>query len=475
MNKVYFLPLVLAAAVASAACADTYADQYSNVFRGITAVGEQGQPTADGANWTTTGVSLKKVDNTVEFEADGETVMQLAVSAAPQDTNTIFRVAVTGTVEEVDALVDLAGKSAQTAFAICTNSFNAWNGSAWVALSEVPAGFDGSVPTNLLVEIKYQGVNAARYARFSVGGTVVAPRAGESEWVPLLNNTANNLTGFGVNGSGTLAAVNGDVMLGVAEYDGVKYGTLAEAVDVAEADTTKVVAVLRPTDENITLDSDVKIADGGNVHGTITAPEGKSVDVHPSKNEFTGQALAGKSGEYTIPVKVSGGTVNVVLPPEMSNKEIVGGVGHADTTVTVTIRTAADVITNAAPGGKALAASETKLRDFLDANVKEAYEAADATSETIAAAISTNGVNNIPLYQSYALGIDPDDSVKPVAVAKDSAADGITLTIPAIDTAKYSGDYAIKYQVGAETAQNNPGAIKVPLSTGSYQVKIVFE
>ena len=51
----------------------------------------------------------------------------------------------------------------------------------------------------------------------------------------------------------------------------------------------------------------------------------------------------------------------------------------------------------------------------------------------------------------------------------------ITLTIPAIDTAKYSGDYAIKYQVGAEAAQNNPGAIKVPLPTGSYQVKIVFE
>lgn len=475
MNKACFLPLVLAGAVASATFADTYTDQYTNVFTGVTAVSPAGVPSATGGSWATNGVVLTNAGDKVEFDAEGEAVLKLTVNAAPQDTNTIFRVAVNGTIEDVGELTTPASET-QTAFAICTNSFHAWNGSAWVVLDEVPAGFDGSVPTNLLVEICYQGTNSARKARFTIGDTVLAVRTNSDQWV-VLATQADNLSGFGVNGSGTLAAVNGEVMLGVAEYDGVKYGTLTKAVEVAEADTSRPVAVLRPTDEDITLGSDVKIADGGNVNGTIKVPEGKSVavDVLPTKEEFTGQTLAGKSGEYTIPVKINGGTVNVVLPPEMSNKEIVGGVGHVGTTVTVTIRTAADVITNAAPGGKALAASEVKLREFLDANVKEAYEAADATSSTIAAAISTNGVNNIPLYQSYALGIDPGDSVKPVAVANDSAADGITLTIPAIDTAKYSGDYAIKYQVGAGTAQNDPGAIKVPLSTGSYPVKIVFE
>ena len=403
-------------------------------------------------------------------------MLAFTMNAAPQDTNTIFRVAVNGTIEDVGEL-SAPAEGAQTAFAICTNAFHAWNGSSWVVLDEVPAGFDGSVPTNLLVEISYQGTNVqqnARKARFTVGSMVLRPRGSDEAWVTL-TTPANNLTGFGVSGSGTLAAVNGDVMLGVAELDGVKYGTLTEAV--AKAEEGDAVAVLRPTEENVTLNKDVAIADGGNVQGTITVDGGASVDVDvlPTKAEFTDQALAGKSGEYTIPVKVSGGSVNVVLPPDMSNKEIVGGVFHDGTTVKVTIRTAADVITNAAPGGKALAANETKLRAFLDANVKAAYEAADVTSATIADAISTNGVNNIPLYQSYALGIDPDVSVKPVAVPNDAAADGITLTIPAIDTTKYSGDYAIKYQVGAGEAQTTPGEIKVPLTTGSHEVKIIFE
>ena len=470
MNKACFLPLVLATAVASVASADTY----TNVFTGVSSVTEQGVPTAVGASWTTTGVNLTKVGNAVAFEAEGETMLQLGITSDPQDTNTIFRVSINGTIEEVADLIAPAA-AVQTAFAICTNAFHAWNGSAWVVLDEVPANFDGSVPTNLVVEIKYQGT--ARKVCFKIGDAMLLkPRGSENAWVDLGGTALSkgNISGFGAKGSGTLAAVNGDVMLGIAEYDGVKYGTLAEAVSVAAADTSKTVAVLRPTSESITLENNVKIADGGNVEGTITVPEGKSVDVLPTKEEFTDQTLAGKSGEYTIPVKVNGGTVNVVLPSDMSNKEITG-FSHDGTTVKVTIRTTADVITNAAPGGKALAASETKLRDFLDANLKEAYEAADVSSSSIATALSANGANNIPLYQSYVLGIEPDDPVKPVTVPNDIEPDGITLAIPAINTANYSGDYAIKYKVGTETAQNNPGAIKVPLATGSYSVNIVFE
>lgn len=474
MNKVCCLSLVLAGVAASAAFAD-YTDQYTNVFTGVTAVSSDGVPSATGGTWAYNGVTLSNVDNKVEFEADGEAVLAFTMNAAPQDTNTIFRVAVNGTIEDVGEL-SAPAEGAQTAFAICTNAFHAWNGSSWVVLDEVPAGFDGSVPTNLLVEINYQGTNVqqnARKARFTVGNTVLSPRDSAEEWIPL-GTPANNLTGFGLNGSGTLAAVNGDVMLGVAELDGVKYGTLTEAITKAEEGDA--VAVLRPTEENVTLNKDVAIADGGNVKGEIKVEGEVDVNVLPKKEEFTSDpTLAGKSGTYTIPVQVDGGNVNVTLPPDMDNKEIVGEVSHVGKTVSVTIRTAADVITNAAPGGKALAANETKLRAFLGANVKAAYEAADVTSATIAEAISTNGVNNIPLYQSYALGIDPDVSVKPVAVPNDAAADGITLTIPAIDTTKYSGDYAIKYQVGTGEAQTTPGEIKVPLTTGSHEVKIIFE
>ena len=199
MNKVCCLSLVLAGVAASAAFAD-YTDQYTNVFTGVTAVSSDGVPSATGGTWAYNGVTLSNVDNKVEFEADGEAVLAFTMNAAPQDTNTIFRVAVNGTIEDVGEL-SAPAEGAQTAFAICTNAFHAWNGSSWVVLDEVPAGFDGSVPTNLLVEINYQGTNVqqnARKARFTVGNTVLSPRDSAEEWIPL-GTPANNLTGFGLN------------------------------------------------------------------------------------------------------------------------------------------------------------------------------------------------------------------------------------------------------------------------------------
>lgn len=482
MNKTYFLPLVLATAVTSVAFADEpvvpYEDVYTNVFTGITQPTElvDGVPGATGATWSTNGVVKVDVDNgAVVFESEEDTaVLKLAVSAEPEDANTIFRVTVTGTVEEVETLMANPGVGVQTAFAVCTNGsaaarcFWAWNGAEWVKLNDVPEDFDGSVPTNLTVEISYQGTNNVRWASFAVGGWTLDN--GETNRIALVDGSsafaANNLTGFGVNGSGTLAAVNGEVMLGVAEYDGVKYGTISGAVAAADAagEASPEIEVVRETSESIVVPNTIDV--------TVVA-----------KEEELG---SGASGHYEIPLNITGGgNKDVKLPSSIAEyKEIdPGTVQFNGTTVTFDIRTAESVITNAAPGGKALEADGGKLRTFLATYVPGEYEAAKVTSSKIADAINTNGVNGIKLYQSYALGIEPTQLVKPVTIDSDTEdKSNITLKIPAIVSATPSGDYtAIKYKVykdgvvEAVSTANSADAIKIPLGTGSYSVKIDFE
>ena len=491
MNKAYFLPLVLATAVTSVAFA--YDDVYTNVFTGVTSVTAlpDGLPGAEGASWSKEGVvALTNVnDNAVGFESEGAAVLKLTVTETPQDQNTIFRVTVTGTVEEVETLIT-PEYGVQTAFAVCTNGtsescFWAWDGAEWQGLGAVPDGFDGSAPTNLTVEISYQGTNNTRKVRFAIGGEYLNSEL----WTYLVSGSAaltnDNLNAVGVNGSGTLAAVNGEVMLGVAELDGVKYGTLAEAID--EASENDEVAVLRPTDEDVDLTKNVTIADGGNgyINGDITVNENVTVDVVPTKDEFTSdEKLAGKSGTYTIPVKVTGGTVSVTLPDNMSNKEIVGNPTREGSTVSVTIQTSAKVLGDIEIADKTITNNIEKLREFLAGNsaTTEAYVAADANATDIKAALETVGANDIPLYQSYELGIAQDDSVKPEPVGAGSDEDpaNIKLCIPSIKNKARPGDFTVKYKVGSGEAKTLPadGSIDIPVApgcTGSYPVTIVFE
>lgn len=479
MNKTCFLPFLLVAAVSAAANADTY----TNFLTGVSSVASDGTPTAVGGDWTVTGASLSKVDgkDAFEFETQDESLMTLSVTAKPADTNTIVKLEMEVSVADVGDLMATLPEGAQTAFAVSTNAYNAWNGSAWVALDEVPAGIDDSQTTNLVVEIKYQGNVSAhkRAVRFSIGGTALHVRTNGSDWVELAT-TANNLAALKVSGSGTFAKADASVMIGIAEYDGVKYGTLSNAVAAALTDLTKPIEVLRETNESVELPNGAKIADNGNVKGEITVPENASVEVQPEAAEFTPSSagvVVGTSGSYTVPVNVGGnGAVTVKLPESMSNKEVVGTPSHSGSTISLTIRTASSVLAAANPTGLTAAPTNdiAKLRTYLAAHTNDAYIAANASGETIKAALEATRENGLKLYQSYALGIEPTTPVKPVTVANDSANDGITLAIPLIDTTKYSGDYNVTYKVGNEAAQSSPSAIKIPLATGSYSVKIVL-
>ena len=493
MNKAYFMSFVLAAALPAMATEDTYSNTYTNFLTGVKSIApETGVPTAEGGTWIREGVSLTNSNDKVDFETSSSPLKLTEFTPGPDDTNTIVKVELEVSVADVGELMtsnELA--DAQTAFAVCTNAYHAWNGTAWVVLGDTIAEVgDDSLTTNLTVEISYLGSNStvrARMARFTIGDTTLVARGASTDleragWVALAT-PSNNFTGFGASGSGLLSRVDAEVMLGIAEYKGVKYGTLAEAIDTAIVEGKSApVEVLRETKESITLHegaSGIKIADNGKVSGTITADESVDVNIQPSKEDFTSTELAGKDGEYTIPVKVSGGNVSVKLPETMSNKEIVlGSIQHDGSTVKVTIQTARTVLAGARPdGSKALStegAREAALRKYLSDNLNDAYVDANVSSTTLATALAGDSSNGLKHYQNYAIGITPADSVKPVAVAKDTDAGNITLAIPAINPEKASGDYVIKYQVDSGDLQTDAGSIKIPLTTGSHTVKIVF-
>lgn len=470
MNRTSLLPLVCVAAL-SAGATDA---SYVKYLTGISTISDDGVPDAVGGSWTTGSAELAKEDGAVVFDTGDSGEMRLNVTASPADTNTIAKIEIESTLEDVGELSALTA-AAQTAFAVCTNAYHAWNGSSWVLLSEVPAGVDGSQVTNILVEICYQGASngSGRKVRFTVGDTVLRPRAGNADWVDLAT-TSNNIAGVSISGSGTIKTIDASVMLGVASVGDVKYGTLGEAVTAATAGST--IEVLRPTSESVEVGSGVSIADNGKVSGTITAGPNVTVTVKPTAEFFATNALAGKSGAYSIPVNVSGdGTVAVNLPASMSNKEVVGTPSHDGSTVNVTIQTATSVLTGATPDGtKALTKNLTKLRDYLNTHTNAAYIAADASSSSIEAALAATRENGLPLYQSYALGITPTTSVKPVPVASDSDPSYVTLSIPGLVGKTPSDDYAITYKVG-DTSQSGAGAIKIPLETGNKRVKIVFD
>ena len=333
MNKAYFMSFVLAAALPAMATEDTYSNTYTNFLTGVKSVApETGVPTAEGGTWIREGVSLTNSNDKVEFAATDELLRLNVTTPGPADTNTIVRVELEVSVADVGELMAtgaLTDAGAQTAFAVCTNAYHAWDGTGWVVLGDTIAEVgDDSQTTNLTVEISYLGSNKTvrtRMARFTIGNTTLVKRGAITSeelagWIDLATG-ADNFTAFAASGSGLISKVDAEAMLGYAEYDGVKYGTLGDAVAKAEADAAAIpgkpaspVSVLRETSEDVTVTSaGVIIADNGYVNGDITVTGDVQVDVVPKKDEFISEkpgSVAGASGTYEIPVSISGGTVN---------------------------------------------------------------------------------------------------------------------------------------------------------------------
>ena len=492
-------PLVFVAAACACALA-LHADfTYTNVFNaiGASASGTNNLNSTNGS-WSSFAGDVGEItweDGSLVFDLeDNQSIAFMVTEGVAPDTNTVVKVEVKGVFSPVNtndfptaAEMNNTPRSAQLGFVIGINTdetpnttnYYAWaGGNSWVLLSH-PAGAEPNVTneTDFIATFNYM-TNGTHVVKFDIvrnsntyplNGGVALPLTSDA------GQAAGNVAGISCYGSGKLKSADGSVGLGYADVGGVKYGSLSDAV-AAAGTSAATVTVVRETDENVPIPSgsNITISDPNELaKGTITIPAGTTVKVDTT----AAQLSPATNGVYTIPLKTSGGTVVVELPASVAEYKEVATSNMTASAIEVAIQTKSSIVLGTNPAGKALSANETKLREFLNTYANEAYAAAQATSATLATALQASGGNGLPLYQSYALGIAPTDSVKPVAVPKDESADGVTLYIPALTGATPSGDYTINYKVGNTVV--TPGAVTIPLpeagAGSSTAVKIQFD
>ena len=466
-----FIAFSIACACATGAFADhgQYEQWQNPWFKAIGASATKTDTKSVGGSWAAFNEGVTFVDGKMVLDQDDEQSSMFNISADATNENTIVEVTARAAfypVLEADLPASLPD-GAKVAFAVVKDS-NALSyralvaGTAgWVTLDGTPAESEVAV----LIQLNYRDGKA----KFFVGGAEVSAVGG------IVFNAAEVPAGLNISGCGTVASVNAEVQVGVAEFAGKSYGTIAEAQAAAAGysggdDTIKVVV---PTAEPVEIaQGGAKIDDGGNMQGEVKVEEGAQLDIVVKKEEVG----SGASGTYTIPVKTKGdGRVVLDLPTAVTDHKEIASQKAVTGGIEVELQTRGDIISNADEKAGCALEVNSKLRAFLAANAKTPYEAAEANAKDIGDALKGAGANDLPLWQDYVLGITPADSVKPVTIPTgDVDADNISLAIPAIDTTKYSGDYNITYKVD-ETTCDGPSAIKVPLTkTGTYQMKIVL-
>ena len=488
-------PLVFVAAACVGALAlhadFTYSDWFRAIGDGVTTTNNL---MSVNGSWAAFSGDVSWNSGLVFDLEDNQSLTFTATQGTEPDTNTVTKVVVNGVFSpafclELPSQSDMNARNAQVGFVVAfdgsATNFYAWTGGeSWFKISNQDAPPD--VENAMTLEATFAYTNSSTsYVSFAIrrnssetSVAYVLTNDSQASTFPITSTAANSrrLAGFSCYGSGLLASADGSVGLSVATLsDGVKYGSIADAVAAAGTSAT-TVTVVRATSENAAIPSgsNITISDPGEkATGTITVHSGTTVKVDTTVAQFD----PATNGVYTIPLKTSGGTVVVNLPTDVAQyKEVASNVVTASG-IDVAIHTRSDIVTATAPDGtKALSKNETKLREFLNTYANAEYVASNATSATLATALQASGGNGIPLWESYVLGIAPTDSIAPVtAPAGDTDANNITLAIPAIDPANYSGDYSVLYQVvgtsGSVAETNSPHAVKVPLTTGTYTIK----
>lgn len=486
-----FIAFSIVCACATGAFADHGAnEQWQNPwFKAIGTSATKDNPNPTNGLWedfAETGVTF--TDGKMVLDQEGTDAVTFNMTEATAgDTNTIVEVKAKAKFYPV-LLTDLTTPSnAKVAFAVVKDG-GALSYRAWVTGQEEWTVLNGlGTPTTsdeveVLIRMNYRNANTtsdtdARQVSFTVGGTT------STTLIALPDSLTTNPTGFSIAGCGTVASVDGEVQYNVASIGDIGYATIGEAAAHPPTGVDVTISVDRATDENVNVSgSGIKIADNGNMSGTITVAENDQVDVAPTAADITSQEAAGASGEYTFNVKVSGSTNVVIELPEgvAEYKEVKPGSVKVDSAsgVTAILQTHSTIITDAVTAAECKLEVNDNLREFLltaDQTISNAYIAAQASSTTIGNALKADGNNELKKWQSYVLGITPTTSVAPVSTpAGDTDSSYIILAIPAIDTSKYSGDYEIKYAQDAEVS-DDPSEIRVPLTTGEYEVKILLE
>lgn len=465
-----FIAFSIACACATGLFADhgQYEQWQNPWFKAIGASATKTDTKSVGGSWAEFNEGVSFVEGKMVLDQDDDQSSTFNISEDATNANTIVEVAATAAFYPVltaDLPTELPD-GAKAAFAVVKDgndlSYRALvaGTTGWVTLGGTPAESEVSV----LIQLNYRDGKA----KFFVGEMEVSATGG----IPFTATAVP--TGLNISGCGTVASVNAEVQVGVAEFAGKSYGTIADAQAAAAGQTggDPTIKVVVPTAEPVTITDATKIDDGGNMTGEVTVPEGKHLDIVVKAEEVG----SGVSGTYTIPVKATGaGDVVLDLPTAVTDHKEIASQKAVAGGIEVELQTRGDIISNAnAAAGCALEVN-SKFREFLTANAKTPYEAAEANAKDIGDALKDAGDNTLPLWQDYVLGIEPATPVTPVTIPTgDIDTEKITLAIPAIDTDKYSGDYTVQYKVGETVCEGGPSAIKVPLETGKYQMKIVL-
>ena len=310
----------------------------------------------------------------------------------------------------------------------------------WVALTGDIAP-EANVQYVVRAEIDFQSVTKrVRYLVSTDDGTNFYPLAnGTAQWIPLADADKETLAAVELKGAGRVAKFEAWISdKAVARVGDTEYDSMEDALNAAK-DNGKSITLLT----NATIEPDPN-------------KSGK-YEIAPNSHQYVS---GGKVSDTARTIIVDGsGNPPVVRPSETAMKGV------------------------SAPGLTNGFRDTDSLRAFLERNGVKAYtEKSDATSGDITTALETKGKNDLALWQDYALGIDPTNSVAPVTrPAGDIAEDCITLAIPAIDAATPTDDYNISFKVvdavsGTEKGedQTDAGSIKIPLDTGTYRVRAVF-
>lgn len=461
-----------------------FADNGPEVADWFTAIGDEassGQLNPTNGAWTISPGTDGSADYAngklvLELGEDGSAVFAATDGTAP-DTNTITRVTITTTFKPLTELPDSSDGDAN--LVVFDGAFYVWNGYSWVD-TDIAAPAPGA-ETEILAEITYQGVNAARAICFTIRENA------STGWIPLVS-TENAFANVTIKGAATLDNIIGRVEMGRAENNSIKYSTIADAKAAAKSGSDKTITLLRDSAEEVVLDSEVELETDGMVTGRISldsTDENAKIQIAYGKTPSESTKSAAEVKLYVV-TDVPIEKINVTV--DDASKEVVNLQKSEDGQIKFSLRTSTAVLNEVKPDGmKALKTDSTnpndKYRQFLSSVAKEAYEAAHADPEEIQRVISQDALNGLSYWQNYVMGISVVDYAKPVqpvaAPAGDKDDGFITLSVPVINKANESGDYKVTYNVANDDGSvtktvDDPQAIKVPLGTGTYEIQAIL-
>ena len=346
-------------------------------------------------------------------------------------SNRVTRVDAAVTFESlVDGDVDTPEDGAISGFVATTAGWQALAANGWTILTGGPAPVAGK-PYIVRAEVDFiSNPKRVRYLVSEDGATFIPLANGTTQWLALADETKSLLAKVELQGSGKVAKFEATVAdKAIARVGKIEYDTMDEALKAAGTNGTEQIELL--------------------TNATIEPTEKGKYEIAPGDYWYvSGGKVA--SGDRTIIIDEPG-QPPVVRPTDKEMQKV------------------------KTPDGNSYKDYDS-LRKFLEKNKVEGYTDDDADAQSVSNALEkVDEANTLQLWQDYALGIDVGTSVAPVTIPTgDTATDGITLAIPAVDPAKYSGDYDITYKVEGEAAEYTPQAIKIPLGTGTYSIKAVF-